>query len=223
MLYGDFRPLASQDGFLIVAPDGQGAARHFNLTGEAGLQDDVGMVGALLDHLQERLCVDPARVYSTGMSDGGAMTSVLACRLPDRFAAFAPVAAIITGAVCSTSTPVAIMGFAGTADPVVPFAGGEVQCCGHPTIGGAADAMGGWASHNSCTGDPTDERIGTEVHRLTWNGCVAGSAVVFYIIDGGGHTWPGTAIPVASLGLTTQQVDASETIWTFFQEHARGG
>src|SRR5207253_10690213 len=50
MLYGDFRPLAERDDFIIVAPDGQGTtSRHFNIGTEPGLQNDVLLVGALLD------------------------------------------------------------------------------------------------------------------------------------------------------------------------------
>src|SRR4051812_34972000 len=97
MLYGNFQPEADRDGFLVVAPQGQDAAgsRHFNLTKEPGLQDDVAMVLALLDHLEATFCVDTKRVYSTGMSDGGAMTSALACYAPDRFAAFGAVAVVV--------------------------------------------------------------------------------------------------------------------------------
>ena len=42
MVYGNFKPEADQYDFLIVAPDGQGTGggRHFNLTGEKGLQND---------------------------------------------------------------------------------------------------------------------------------------------------------------------------------------
>src|SRR5205085_8569 len=90
MVYGNFKPLADRHDFLIVAPDGQGASRHFNLTNERGLQNDIAMVLALLDHIEATFCVDKDRVYSTGMSDGGAMTSVLACVASNRFAAFGP-------------------------------------------------------------------------------------------------------------------------------------
>ena len=83
MIYGDFKPRGRQLDFLIVAPDGQGAGadRHFSFGGEPGLQNDVQMVPALLSHIEATLCIDATRVYSTGMSDGGAMTSVLACTL----------------------------------------------------------------------------------------------------------------------------------------------
>ena len=218
MVYGNFKPLADRDDFLIVAPDGQGAARHFNLTGESGLQDDVAMVGALLDHIEATFCVDAKRVFSTGMSDGGGMTSVLACRDFDRFAAFGAVAVIIFVQGCGASHPIAITAFSGTDDPVVPFNGGAVHCCGGAVLGAAPDAMAGWAAHDNCDAAFTDERIGTEVRKRTWSGCQLGGEVVFYIIDGGGHTWPGS-IPIDRLGKTTTQIDASATIWDFFKAH----
>ena len=216
MVYGNFKPEADRDGFLIVAPDGQVPAdRHFNLTGERGLQNDVQMVGALLDHVEATFCVDTKRVYATGMSDGGAMTSVLACEMSNRFAAFGAVAVVVS---CGGPRPVAIAAFAGTADPVVPFNGGRVNCCGGATVAGAPVAMAAWAAHDHCATPFHDVRLGTEVRRRSWSGCADGGTVVFYIIDGGGHTWPGS-IPIASLGKTTKQIDASSTIWRFFQQH----
>ena len=129
--YGDFRPLADNGGFLIVAPDGQDqGGRHYNFGLEPGLQNDVQMVGALLDLIETQFCVDMQRVYSTGMSDGGAMTAVLACLSADRFAAFAPVAVVLFPMVCANTRQLAFEGFSGTADPIVPFEGGAVRCCG---------------------------------------------------------------------------------------------
>src|SRR5437762_5271221 len=66
IVYGNFKPEADHDDFLIVAPDGQGGAagQHFNLTAETGLQDDLAMTSALLDHIEATLCVDTQRVYA---------------------------------------------------------------------------------------------------------------------------------------------------------------
>lgn len=222
MAYGDFKPLAERDTFLIIAPDGQGGSRHFNLTGEAGLQDDVAMVNALLDHIEATFCVDTTRVYATGMSDGGAMSSTLACRAPDRFGAFGPVAVMVYVPGCGGQRTESIVSFMGTADPVVPFNGGKISCCGHATIAAAPDSMAGWAAHDGCNATFADERLGSEVRRRTWSGCREGSSVVFYIVDGGGHTWPGS-INIPTLGLTTQQINASDIIWDFFRSHPRRG
>jgi polyhydroxybutyrate depolymerase len=218
MIYADFRPLADAHSFLIVAPDGQGTDQHFNLTGEPGLQDDVAFVVALLDHVQTTFCVDTRRVFSTGMSDGGAMTSVLACLKPDRFAAFGAVAVVVHVPGC-VARPLPIMAFTGTADPIVPFNGGKVNCCGNPTLGAAPDAMAAWAAQDNCRSGPTDTRLGTQVRLREWSACGPRAAVEYYIIDGGGHTWPGSAIAVPGLGLTTTQVKATDLIWAFFQAH----
>jgi len=218
MVYGNFKPLADRFGFVIVAPDGQGAAnRHFNLTNEPGLQNDLQMVGALLDHLEASLCIDARRVYSSGMSDGGAMTSLLACTASNRFAAFAPVAVVLSGKNCAQARRVPIMAFSGTKDPIVPFNGGKVNCCGGATVGSAPAAMAGWAAHNACRPTPVDVHVGSDVVRRTWRRC--GGTTVFYIVVGGGHTWPGSPINVPGLGVTTHTIDASNLIWRFFATH----
>ena len=217
MVYGNFEPLANRDDFLIVAPDGQGAVKHFNLTSEKGLQNDVAMTLALLTHIESEFCVDARRVYSTGMSDGGAMTSVLACVAPDKFAAFGPVAVQLAPPGCN-DRPVAMIAFHGTKDPVVPYAGGKVNCCGGARIGSTTEAMARWAAHDHCDAAFTDTKLGTEVSRRTWTGCRGTSAVELYSIIGGGHTWPGS-VAIARLGMTTKQIDASRAIWTFFAAH----
>jgi polyhydroxybutyrate depolymerase len=42
-------------------------------------------------------------------------------------------------------------------------------------------------------------------------------------VDGGGHTWPGGAqyLPVAWIGHTNRDIDATETIWRFFKDARR--
>jgi polyhydroxybutyrate depolymerase len=219
MIYADFRPLAEQHDFVIVAPNGQVTSfgQHFNLTGEPGLQNDVTMVLSLLDHIESTFCIDTHRIYSTGMSDGGAMSSVLACVASNRFAAFGPVAVVVYPSNCLDHS-VAIESFKGTADPIVPYNGARVNCCGHPTIAPAPTAMAQWANHNQCSPTPSEARLGSEVRRQTWTGCRAASAVVYYIIDGGGHTWPGS-FPLPGLGLVTSQVNATSTLWAFFAAH----
>jgi polyhydroxybutyrate depolymerase len=215
--YSNLEPVSDRHAFVIVAPDGQGAVRHFNLGGEKGLQDDVGMVLALVKHMEATLCIDPSRVYATGMSDGGAMTSVLACVAPTTFAAFGPIAVQLAPPSCKDH-PVSIVAFHGTADPIVPYAGGKVNCCGGAILGSTPKAMATWAAHDHCDPKYTDTKLGTEVSERTWSGCDGTSSVVLYSIIGGGHTWPG-ATPAPRLGLTTKQIDASSTIWAFFASH----
>jgi polyhydroxybutyrate depolymerase len=61
------------------------------------------------------------------------------------------------------------------------------------------------------------------VHRFVSTLCAAGTAVVFYQVDDGGHTWPDgpQCLPEAIIGPTTHAFAASDTIGEFFASHAR--
>jgi polyhydroxybutyrate depolymerase len=218
-LYTNFQSLSDRDGVILVAPNGQGKPSHFNLlTPPAGEGDDVVFTVDILNQLERQLCVDKQRVYSTGMSNGGGMSLSLACRQSDRFAAFGPVAVLVYAPECDRARPVPIAGFAGTADPVVPFNGGRVSCCGNPELGSEPAAMAAWASHDGCAATPVEQPVSPTVTLRRWSNCRAGTSVDFYIVQGGGHTWPGATFNVG-LGGTTDDISATNTIWTFFQAH----
>jgi polyhydroxybutyrate depolymerase len=143
------------------------------------------------------------------------MTTALACRASDTFAGFGPVAGGFYNALlCGRAQQRPIIIFHGTADPLVPYNGGTVLNSRGLPVQAAETVAGDWAKHNGCTSGPTETQLGTEVVRLTWNGCVA--PVVMYRIVGGGHTWPGAPINVARLGMTTKQVSATDEMWKFF-------
>lgn len=221
MALANFGPLADENDFLVVAPNGQdGGGRHWSFAESGGFQNDITMVDALLKHLEGALCVDAARVYATGMSDGGAMASILACTSSKTFAAFAAVAVVI---YCGSaqSRAVAIESYAGSKDPIVPTNGGRVTCCGNPTLPSKAASMAKWAAHDACKAKYTNTRIKPHVVRRTWTGCKAGSTSVYYLVEGDGHTWPGgPSLP--SLGNATKEISASALIWKFFAAHKLG-
>lgn len=220
LLYGNFRPESERDGFLIVAPDGGGTGgRHFNLLSLPGEPDDVALTLAILDRLEATFCVDAARVFATGMSDGGGMTTVLACRASDRIAAFGAVSLELHLPNCGATRPVPIAAFHGTADPIVPYAGGPVHCCGGASVPSVAQSMSGWATQDRCSATPTDTQLSPMVIRREWSDCAPGGQVELYVIDGGGHTWPGSSFAIGSLGRTTTEISASEVLWKFFQAH----
>ncbi len=70
-----------------------------------------------------------------------------------------------------------------------------------------------WAEHNGCDTQSIEERVSDEVIRYHWVNCDA--PVEWYLIEGGGHTWPG-AVTRPRLGHTTTNISASELIWEFF-------
>src|SRR6187402_2104504 len=74
MYYGDFRPIADTAGFIVVHPMGTVdllGNPHWNVGWGTSSVDDVGFATALIDSLSAAYTIDPERIYSTGMSNGG--------------------------------------------------------------------------------------------------------------------------------------------------------
>jgi polyhydroxybutyrate depolymerase len=218
VLYANFDAHADEDNAIIVAPKSRESAwRPLN-------GPDLELIDYLLTEIPKRFCVDLDRIYSTGMSSGAFTTATLACTHPGEFAAFAGVTAnFYAKAVCSETEPIDIVTFHGTADPIVKF-GDAKPIDGIPTEGGVAAGFAtGWAGHDACDPEPVDEKIGEDVTKRTWPGCDAGGSVTFYVIDGGGHTWPGSiALPEERFGPTTATISATDLIWEFFMSHRLG-
>jgi len=93
-----FSHKAAREGFIVVYPEGTGGFTRKLLTWNAGhccgyameqKIDDVGFISVLLHKLIQEYPVDSARIYVTGMSNGGMMTHRLGIELSDRFAAIA--------------------------------------------------------------------------------------------------------------------------------------
>ncbi|GAA4533844.1 PHB depolymerase family esterase [Amycolatopsis samaneae] len=176
--------------------------------------DDVLFVSDLLNQLQGRLCVDPARVYAAGKSNGGGFTGVLACRMSGRIAAFAPVSGAFydVGAGCSPARPAPILDFHGTADHTIPYTGNAERKL--PPI---PDWLAAWAKRDSCAATPVVRDLGKGVSVHTWPGCARGAAVEHYRLDGLGHVWPSTQPNLDSE--TPAAMDATPVIERFFAEH----
>jgi polyhydroxybutyrate depolymerase len=217
MKYADLLPLADAERFLIVAPQALGYPTRFNLgAGITGDTDDVLFASDLIDRVALDHCVDQKRVYSVGVSNGAGMSAVLACKLPERFAAIGMVALLLHPDGCKTPSP-AVLGMMGDADLVVPFQGGQVNCCGGWDIAPAGHTMDAWAAQLHCR-DHEDDSVSDHVDRRTWTGCDRDREVVYYIVHGGGHTWPGSAGD-GVLGPTNREISASHIMWDFFKRY----
>jgi polyhydroxybutyrate depolymerase len=221
-----FDELADKESFLVVYPQGLDNRWADARDGAPPTNDDdVGFVRALLDDLKSRVAYDPARVYATGVSIGGFFVARLGCEAADRIAAFGIVAATIAApeaARCAPARHISVVTMHGTDDTIVPAAGDATS--GMLSVAGAART---WTRVDNCatqpdvTYEPDIAGDGTRVRRETYPGCADGSAVVFYIIEGGGHTWPGE--PTNTNGSVTQRstrdIDATTVLWRFFQAH----
>ncbi|HEX3235658.1 MAG TPA: PHB depolymerase family esterase [Gemmatimonadales bacterium] len=223
-----FSRLAEREGFVAVYPDGLGR-RWNDGRGFAASHDDVGFVRALLDTLQRGLSLDPRRIYATGISNGAMFSYRLACDLPGVLAAVAPVAGALPAqleAGCAHTSPVSVLAFQGTADPLVPYAGAGVAGT-RGSVLAAERSIAFWAEVDGCTGPPgttlEPDRVhdGTRVRRREFTGCREGRSVVLYAIEGGGHTWPGGPAAGRIVGRVTRELDATEVIWAFFATQTR--
>lgn len=217
-VYAGLPAKGDRDGFITVSPDGTGDPRHWTYPG-LGSVDDVAFVRELLDTLERDLCIDEGWVFTAGMSNGAAFSQVLACALPGRFAAVAAVAALVYQARCDTAPPVAVIGFHGTADPCVPFEGGQTACGQRLPVPAIEDSARNWAQHDGCSAEPARTQVSEHVRSIAYSECEDSTAVLLYVVDGGGHTWPGS-IDVARLGATTQEINATDLIWQFFAAQA---
>ena len=114
------------EGFVVVYPQGSGGIAGNLRTWNAGtccghaMQqriDEIAFVAALLDDLQTTVAVDRARIYATGISNGGMMAYEVACSLAERIAAIAVVAGEMTALDrCRPSRPVPVLVIHGSAD-----------------------------------------------------------------------------------------------------------
>ncbi len=225
-LYTAFINIADTANFIVITPEGLigsttfATGTHWNSYFGTGV-DDIGFLNLLIDKMYTDYDIDLSRVYSTGMSNGGFMSYRLACELSDRIAAIASVTGSVTNQQldnCSPPRAVPIMEIHGTSDQIVPFNGIPLFS---PSIPNLVDF---WVNHNNCA-TPADTimlpNLNTDdmstVDVLKYKNGDEGSEVWFYIVEGGGHTWPGGTIDLPN-AVTNRDFFASVHIWDFFKK-----
>ena len=221
---------ADADHFIVAYPQAQipgGTGYDWNIPGEpmvngkfppASAPSDVTFLTTLVRDLAGRYCIDPTRVYATGVSGGGRMASQLACDASSVFAAIAPVAGLRYPSPCPASRRVPVIAFHGTADTIDPFDGGGL---GYWTYS-VPTAAHLWAGHDHCAARP-QTTAARGYHLTTYAGRSGGTQVELYAITGEGHEWPGgPAMPsmiTSVLGPQSDAVDADALMWAFFRAH----
>jgi polyhydroxybutyrate depolymerase len=221
VIYSQLNLVADTAGFLVVIPD---AVDNFWNSGFSfippGSPDDVAYLLALVDSISARYPIDPNRIYSTGMSNGGFMSYRLACEAADRFAAIASVTGSMadnTFAACDPSRVVPVLQIHGTADLTVPYEGSSTSTA-------IADVVAFWRANNECpelpvvSDFPDLESEGCTVQAERYFPCRDWSEMLLYRVDGGGHTWPGS-FPLPGAGCTNLDIRANAEVWQFFRRH----
>jgi polyhydroxybutyrate depolymerase len=236
-----FNGLADARGIILVYPEGisdeaGGTKYHWN-DGREGLNwaahqrviDDVGFISKVIDRVVGQYRGDPKRIFVTGASNGGLMSYRLACDLSEKVRAVAAMIANLAPELsgCRPAKPISVLIMNGTEDPLMPYQGGEITF-GRVKLGkvlSAPETAQFWATRNGLAGPPEtslepdkDPQDGTRVRRERYPAGANKAEVVFYTIEGGGHTTPGGLqyLPERLIGRTSRDFDAGEVIINFF-------
>jgi poly(3-hydroxybutyrate) depolymerase len=131
---------------------------------------DIAFLRAMLERFNANLCIDQARIFSTGFSYGGMMSDAIGCEMADVFRAIAPMSgAFYSGCREPNMNPIALWLAHGDNDTVVPLADGQ-------------EARDKFLERNGCgsTTTPTDPSP-----CVSYEGCMEGYPVVYCEFSGG--------------------------------------
>ena len=224
---------ADRFGFVLVSPQGYERSWNSGIGLAPARQDgidDVSFVRAIVKEVQVATSIDAARVYATGLSNGGRMAHRLGCEASDVFAAIASVAGPIadrdeeTGERafhCNPLRAVPVLMIHGTRDTCTPYAGGA----GIETRGNVATPVAAreWAQRANCSTTTVTHRLGSTTCEV-YSGCAERAEVAMCTVRDAGHVWPGGpryALWEICGGTWPDDFRASEQIWRFFAAHPR--
>ncbi|HZR83047.1 MAG TPA: PHB depolymerase family esterase [Candidatus Binatia bacterium] len=197
-----FRALARREPFVTAYPQGlpvrlETPRRVFEGVGwevrSTTGNRDLGLVARLLDRLEADYCIDRARVYATGFSNGAYLSELIGCAMADRVAAVAPVSGGLPSVRCEPSRPVPILIHHGRLDDIVDVAQGR-------------RARDEWARIDGCSADVVPSPAGTATaDGIRCDSAACGGGSVVEMCEGDfAHHWPPSA---------------TERIWAFFVGH----
>lgn len=241
LLHSRWLARAESEGFIVVAPEGtapkpdEKPSFRFNpqlwnlggtMTSTATRNaDDVGFVRTILDHLPERVEIDPKRVYATGFSNGAGLCFRLGVELNERLAAISPVAALPYFMAGPPPRPIPTYFLIGSKDPLVPWEGGTIITPWNqsPTVRPPVlEQLERWTTLNGLTISQQVIESTAELEEviLAHNDQ---TEVRYTKLLGLGHHWPGgrdVGVPEEILGVRIKTIDATERIWEFFKRYS---
>ncbi|MCA1011416.1 alpha/beta hydrolase family esterase [Halobacillus halophilus] len=183
--------------------------------------NDVGFVLELIEWLKQQYPVDESRIYATGFSNGSAFSLRLGLECQDVFAGIGGVSGPLVKDLAEKfqwSKPMPMLFIMGTEDKLVPYDGHydstymiDQLLSAEETVEYFASSWGEHRSHHQ-------ERImDHEEYSIVKNAYrqEEEEKVVFYSIEGGGHTWPGGPLSQASslTGKVAGQLDATKILF----------
>ncbi len=226
MEYSEMNFLAKEKKFAVVYPQGTtdadsntfwnvGYDFHSSIT-----TDDVEYIVELVKYLQEKHTLSVTNTFLTGMSNGGEMCYLLACKHPEVFSATAPVAGMMLQPFftdCKSDNPIPVFAIFGTNDDVTNFNGDPNNEDGWGAYPGIPFTINYWAEAINYTSVQRDtlpdinKNDSSFVVRETYLNDQNGNEVLFYKVVNGKHDWPGA--------WGNMDIHASNEIWRFFENY----
>jgi poly(3-hydroxybutyrate) depolymerase len=159
----------AENSTIFVAPEGLNAG--WANSGGA----DVALTDAILEEVQNDLCIDTTRIFSTGFSYGAGMSFALACARADVFRGVALYAGAQLSGCDGGNTPIAYFHVHGASDSVLNISQGR-------------QLRDRFVMVNGCTPqDPPEQSSGSGMHSCTsYEGCSEGHPVR-WCTHGGDH------------------------------------
>ncbi len=223
--YSGMNTVANKNGFAVCYPQGVFGSDEKN-SWNAGYSnpdvDDVKFITELARYLQVEHDLNPGNTFATGMSNGGDICYVLACKAPEVFSAFAPVAGCMmesTFNTCNPRKPLPIFEIHGTDDDITLWNGDKNYSEIYGGYKGVRETFDFWVKLNKCTNVQRDvlpdlnKEDKSFVVREMYTDGVEGHEVWLYTLVGGKHDWPG------SWG--NKDFGASEEVWNFFKRFVK--
>jgi polyhydroxybutyrate depolymerase len=190
--------------------------------------DDIAFVEEMIITISEQLPVDPKRIYAAGFSNGASMAFRLGIELDHYFSAVAAVAGALWIPDFSLDDPVSLFYMTGSEDPLNPINGGA------PRLAVGENEPGGdtpkppveqhiqlWTRALACEHTPKVLVKSDLMDGIIYSDCRGTAVVQYYLLHGVGHHWPGgiLQLPQIYLGPATDEINATDLIWEFFEEH----
>jgi polyhydroxybutyrate depolymerase len=206
--WSQMNTVADANGFIVAYPQGIDCWNSgFVLPGCTAADDDVGFLTSVVVDIESQACIDPKRVYATGISNGAMMAQKLGCDKADVFAAVGGIAGP-NGGGCNPSRPISVVYMHGTEDTTVGYSS-------------AAGTVTGWSMRNGCSDSPVETYNMGSTRCETYQGCSDGVEVAFCTVTGMGHCWPEDTRcgPGGGAEFGVTDFEASPFTWEFFERH----
>jgi len=194
--YSHFDVVAEENDVVVVYP--QGYQNSWNAgwcCGDAKDEDldDVGFIVWLIDHISNVYSVDASRIYSTGHSNGCAMSHKLANEASEVFAAVGCMALYHLDQPSPSYTPVSLIEVHGLLDQIIPYGASYPSSLWFDQSldgdEGAIQNIVEWSEMNGCSGGqlPTIFEEYYDYSIMGYDDCEGGTEVQLVTLNYAAH------------------------------------